>query len=163
MSNYTLPPPPPPTPEPPRGWWSRNWKWVVPVGCGLPIVLLAAFVAVIAFVVFTAVRSSDVYAESISRARKSDEVRARLGEPIEGKWWLLGNLNVDNDRGEADLHIPIKGPRNDGTIRVIATKHDGKWYYAKMQVDIGDDTINLLSDEEQPSPPGSTDTAPPDD
>jgi hypothetical protein len=162
MTNYTMPPAPPPAPEPPRGWWSRNWKWVVPVGCLLPIVLLAAFVAGVAFVAFTVIRSSDVYAESMSRVKKSDAVRARLGEPIESRWWILGSLNIDDDRGEANLRIPIRGPRNDGTVRVVATKRNSKWYYAAMRVDIGEESISLLTDEE-PSPPESTDTAARDD
>jgi hypothetical protein len=28
-------------------WWSRNWKWFVPVGCLSLILLFCAFIAVV--------------------------------------------------------------------------------------------------------------------
>src|SRR5687768_6290156 len=89
----TPPRPRPPQPQP-RGWWSRNWKWVVPVGCLTVLLLLAASVAAIAFFVFNLIRRTDVYKDALARASTHPEVVERLGSPIEPKWWLLGNISL---------------------------------------------------------------------
>ena len=45
------PPPPPPPQQPPRrSWWSRNWKWALPVGCLLPVLLCGGGGALFFFV-----------------------------------------------------------------------------------------------------------------
>ena len=80
------------------GWFSRNWKWALPVGCLLPLVLCGGGILVFVFVVYGAVtgaiRSSDAYQEGMSRARSNPEVVAALGEPIESGWLISGNINV---------------------------------------------------------------------
>ena len=38
-----------------------------------------------------------------------------------------GSINVENQRGEADLDIPISGPGGSGSIHVRATKEAGGW------------------------------------
>jgi hypothetical protein len=147
-------------PHPPANWWSRNWKWVVVVGCLLPLLLMGGCVAGLVLIVFKAVRSSDVYTEALSRAQSSPAVRARLGEPIAPKWWLSGNVNTKNDEGEANITIPIAGPKGDGQIRAIGTKRGGRWTYQTLEVVIGTETINLLTEDDS-STPESSGTTPP--
>ena len=144
--------------QPPGNWWSRNWKWVVLVGCLLPILLCGGGVAGLVLVVFKAIRSSDIYVESLDRASRNAEVRERLGEPVVSKWWLSGNVNTKNGSGDADIRIPISGPKGDGTIHAVAHRSEGRWIYDTLNVAVGDDTINLL--ESNSSPPESTDTSP---
>ena len=151
----TAPPPPPAQPS----WWSRNWMWVVPVGCLTPIVLFALFFAGIVFFVFKLIRSTDVYRDSLARAQAHPEVVRRLGSPIEPKWWVLGSINVDNDEGEADFVVPIRGPKGDGAIEVEATKNDGKWTYSRLVVDMDGAEVDLL--HEQPSAKDSSGSDPP--
>jgi hypothetical protein len=149
------------SPQPPRNWWSRNWKWVVPVGCLLPLLVMGGCVAGLFFIVFEAIRHTEVYTESVSRAQANPEVRARLGEPIEPRWWITGNVNAANDGGDANVSIPIRGPKRSASIHVVATKNRGRWEYQTMDVEIGNDTINLLT---PPISPGeSSGTAPPAD
>ena len=52
------------------GWWSRNWKWFVPLGCLSMIGLVVVFVAAIVVIVFGALKSTDVYKDG-SRGRRS--------------------------------------------------------------------------------------------
>lgn len=153
------PPPPRPPQGPPRSWWSRNWKWVVPVGCLLPVLLVGGCFVGMAVFVFSAIRSSDVYSEALRRAQENPDVIAALGSPIEPKWWLGGNVNVSGESGSASLVIPINGPKGDGAIHVEATKSAGVWNYSKLLVETRGQTINLL--EESASPEESPDTASP--
>jgi hypothetical protein len=131
------------TPRP--GWWSRNWKWFVPVGCLSIIVVAAASVAAILALVFGAMRSADVYKDALSRARANPEVGRALGTPIDAGWMMSGHINVTNRSGDADIEIPISGPKGKGSIRAVATKSEGKWTYSRLvvQPEHGD-AIDLL-------------------
>lgn len=134
------PPYPPQPPLPPqRSWWSRNWKWALPVGCLLPILLCGGFLAflfLIYGVVTGAIRNSDAYAEGMARARANPEVVAALGEPIESGFWISGSINVDGPSGNVDVSIPISGPRGSGTLYVVGTRTAGRWQYSLMEVEI---------------------------
>ena len=135
--DYTRPPqPPPPAGELKRGWWSRNWKWFVPVGCIGFIALLLIGIAAIVGVVFGAIKSSDVYREALQRAQNHPEVQAALGTPIEAGWWMTGQMDVNNDTGSANLSIPISGPKGKGSVHVVATKQGGSWIYSRLDVEV---------------------------
>lgn len=124
--------------QPPSSWWSRNWKWALPIGCLLPIVLCGGGFAAFFFLVFGfvsgAVKSSDAYAEAMTRARSNAEVRAQLGEPIESGFWITGNISVNGPSGNIDVSIPISGPRGSGTLYIVGTKSAGRWQYSTMEV-----------------------------
>ena len=146
--DYTRPqPPPPPRGAPARpGWWVRNWKWVVPVGCLSILVLGAVFIAAIIGVVFGAMKSSDVYREALQRAQNHPEVQAALGTPIESGWWMSGEINVSGPGGNANIQIPISGPKGKADIYAVATKEAGRWKYSTLNVAVdGGRTIDLLS------------------
>jgi Cytochrome oxidase complex assembly protein 1 len=121
-------------PPPQRSWWSRNWKWVVPVGCLVPLLGCGGLIAVGMVIVFGAIRSSDVYTEAMARAKADKQVQAQLGEPIEAGWMTTGNINLTNDTGTADLTIPLTGPKKSATLHAVATKAAGKWEYTTLDV-----------------------------
>src|SRR5882762_1525269 len=114
--------PPPFAPQPPRGgWWSRNWKWFVPTGCFTFIVLVVIFVVCMVLFVFSVLKSSDVYKTALDRAKNDQRVVAALGTPIRDGMVPSGNTKVSGSSGEADLAIPISGPKGKATINVIGT------------------------------------------
>ncbi len=137
-----MPPPPPGGPEQPprRSWWSRNWKWALPVGCLLPILVCGGGFAVLFLAIFGAVsgavKSSEPYQEAMSRARANPEVVAALGEPIEPGWMISGNISVSGPSGNVDVSIPISGPKGSGTLYVVGTRAAGRWQYQTMDVEI---------------------------
>jgi hypothetical protein len=63
-------------------------------------------------------------------------VVAALGSPIDEGWYLSGTTNVNGASGDADLSIPISGPKGKGTIYAVATKSAGEWTYSKLMVKI---------------------------
>ena len=121
---------------PRRGWWSRNWKWFVPTGCLSLIALFLAFIALIVFVVFGAMKSTDVYKTAVARAKASPAVIAALGSPITEGMFLSGSANTSGGSGTADMSIPISGPKGKATIYVTATKSGGEWDYSKLYVQL---------------------------
>jgi hypothetical protein len=117
-------------------WWTRNWKWVVPAGCFSILVLFVGFVGSIALIVFGAMKSTDVYKEALARARVNSGVIEALGSPITEGFLVSGNTNVNGASGDANLSIPISGPKGKGTIYVAASKSLGRWNYTGLIVEI---------------------------
>ena len=159
--DYTQPPNPL-GPRPERSWWSRNWKWVVPLGCLTPIVLIGGCFAGIVFFAFSAIRATDLYSDSVRRAQNDPRVIEALGPPVEPGWWVAGTVNVDNDSGEADFSVPLLGTRARGTLDVEGSRDRGEWRYSVMQVRVDDGPVIDLIPPLDPSTPGSAGTDPPD-
>ena len=135
-----------PAAQPQPGWWSRNWKWFVPTGCLTILLLIVAFVAVIFVFVFGILKSSDVYKTALERGKTHPAVIEALGEPIKEGWLLSGKTNVEGTSGEADIGIPISGPKGTGTIYAVATKSAGRWTYRTLEVEVSGrpERIDLL-------------------
>jgi Cytochrome oxidase complex assembly protein 1 len=122
------------TPRP--NWWKRNWTWFVPLGCFSTLLLFVAFVGSIALIVFSAMKSTDVYKEALARAKANPAVIEALGSPITEGFFVSGSTNVNGASGEAKLSTPISGPSGKGTIYVAASKSLGRWNYSVLIVEI---------------------------
>ncbi len=137
-------------------WWGRNWKWLVPTGCLTFLLLVVGFVALLVVVIFGAMKSSDVYKGALAKARANPAVIDALGSPIKEGMFLSGNTNVNGASGEANLAIPISGPKGNGTIYVIASKSAGLWTYTTLVAELEKthQRINLIGTESpQKMPP----------
>ena len=119
-----------------KNWWDRNWKWVVPVGCLTGIAAFVGFIALIMMIGFGAMKASDVYREALAIAKADPAVVEALGTPIKAGFFTSGNINVNGPSGNADLSIPISGPKGKGTIYVEATKSAGEWLFSRLEVAI---------------------------
>ncbi len=98
--------------------------------------LLFAFVGSIALVVFSAMKSTDVYKDALARVEAHPSVIEALGSPIKEGFLVSGNTNVNGASGEANLSIPISGPKGKATIYVAAIKSLGEWNYSGLVVEI---------------------------
>jgi len=125
---------PPATPKP--NWWTRNWKWFVPLGCFTVLLLFVVFAGSIVVIVFSAMKSTDVYKEALARAKADPAVIEALGSPIKEGFLVSGNSNVNGASGESNLAIPISGPKGKGTIYASATKSLGRWIYSGLVVEV---------------------------
>jgi len=137
-------------PEAKGNWWTRNWRWFVPTGCLTILILLVAFVGSIVMIVFSAIKSTDPYRGAFASAKMHPAVIEALGSPIKEGFFVSGNTNVNGAAGEADLAIPISGPKGKGTIYVKAAKSLGRWSYSDLIVEIQAKGIDLLKG---PAPP----------
>ena len=131
---------------PPPSWWSRNWKWFVPVCIGGPILVCGGFVTLLVALVFGVIRNTEVYAQAVYAARTDAQVVAALGTPIEEGFLVSGNIEVSDQSGSADLAIPISGPYGSATIHAVAEKQRGEWFFDNLEVvvDETDERIDLL-------------------
>lgn len=141
---------PPPLPAPKRG----GAKWVF-LGCGGCLTLLilgglcfAGFV----WLVMGAIKGTDVYAEAFKRMQNSAQVQESLGTPIEAGWMFQGSVNYANGAGNADISVPVTGPKGEATLVAKATKQSGEaWQYSVMEVRLaGGGTIDLKGSPQLP-------------
>jgi len=117
-------------------WWKRNWKWFVPLGCFTVVLLFLVSVGSILLIVFSALKSTDVYKDALARAKADPAVIGALGSPLQDGFLVSGNTNVNGASGESNLSIPISGPKGKGTIYVSAKKSLGQWNYSGLVVEI---------------------------
>src|SRR5271157_1659869 len=138
---------------PGKNWFERNWKWVVPSGCLTIIVLILGFIAGVFCVVEISIRSSDVYNQALAQAQANSQVSEKIGRPLNAGWFATGEINIHNDSGDADITIPISGPKGKGWIYAVAKKKAGVWRYETLLVEVDgqEDQINLLQSPPAPS------------
>jgi hypothetical protein len=111
--------------------------------------LAVLFVACIVFLVFSVMKSSDAYKMAVARAKSDQRVVAVLGTPISEGMFPSGKTNVNGPSGEADISIPISGPKDKATIYAVAAKSEGTWTFSKLNVKIEGtgETIDLNETE----------------
>ena len=116
------------------------------MGCLTVALLFLAFIGSILVIVFSAMKSTDVYKEALARAKADPAVIEALGSPIKDGFLLSGNTNVNGASGESNMAIPISGPKGKGTIYVSANKSLGRWNYSGLVVKVGQthERIDLL-------------------
>lgn len=127
----------------------------MPVTVVTLVVFFVALVGSIALIVFSAIKSTDVYKEALTRAKAHPAVIEAIGLPITEGLLVSGNTSVNGASGEANLSIPISGPNGKATIYVAATKSLGQWNYSGLVAEIEKthERINLLQNAAVPSRP----------
>lgn len=148
------------------GWFSRNWKWVVGLGCALPLLCCGVFSIGTYFTVVKVIQGTPVFAEALEKANTNPEVTAALGSPVTPGLALNGSVKESGSTGTADFTIPLKGPKGEGSLQVSASKKGGQWAFDTLTADVGGKSIDLLAGEGPKLPAGtppSMNGAPPDD
>jgi hypothetical protein len=130
-------------------WFARNWKWAGPLGLLALGLVFTVLVGSVFFLVETSFRRSEVYTQALARARANPQVSEKIGQPLQEGWLASGSMNTSGPSGDADLSIPINGPKGKGTLYVVAKKSVGQWRFETLQVEVEGETkpIDLLQPE----------------
>jgi hypothetical protein len=149
----TYPPPPPgqvygqppgQAPAQQRSWFSRNWGWLLGCGCLSVLVGGALVVLLIVMLVFSAIKSTDVYKASLQQVQNSPAAQQQLGTPIVDSYYVGGNVNIQNNSGAADLQFPVSGPKGSGTVKVKATLTNGRWSITSLVLEVNGQPAPVL-------------------
>jgi len=124
------------TQQPQKTWWGRHWKWVVPVGCVVPVLFCSGLILLIFSAVFGMIKGSQPYTQSLTAAQANAQVQTALGTPIEPALLVTGNIQLNNANGFADIQYQITGPKGSATVYVVGNKTAGTWTYTTMAVEI---------------------------
>ena len=117
-------------------WFGRNWKWVVPLGCLLPVLFVGGCGLLAFLVAIGIMKQSDAYKIAVARAQVNQAVIQAIGSPISQTGIVSGNSNVSGAVGEANLSIPVSGPKGKATLYVEAKKSADAWFFQAMVVKI---------------------------
>ena len=128
-------------------WWKRNWKWAVPTGGCLFIIICV--VSCVGYSVYKVAdklsEDTSVFAfiEVVSTVQKNEELAEVLGKPIRIEDEDYDPELVDN---HMELDIELDGSKHSGILKVSADKTDDGWEYSKFEVTVNDtgQVIDLL-------------------
>jgi len=108
----------------------------VPLGCLLPVLFMGGC-GLLAFLFATGIiKQSDAYKIALARAQANPAVIEAIGSPISQTGVVSGNSNVSGAVGEANLSIPLSGPKGRATLYVEAKKSADRWLFQTMVVEI---------------------------
>nr|WP_321247545.1 cytochrome c oxidase assembly factor Coa1 family protein [uncultured Psychroserpens sp.] len=129
-----------------KSWFSRNWGWVLGGGCLSLIVVGVLVIGGIVYKVSDTLKESEPYTYALIRTIDNERVVEFLGTPIETNGMGSTSYKYANGSTSAELVIPIKGPKDEGSIIVDAEKINDEWAYNLLYVKIDGETetINLL-------------------
>ena len=80
--------------QPQDSSWSRNWKWMVPVGCLTPVLLCGGFLTFVMTLAFGVMKSSVPYTQSLEAVKAHPQAQRELGDPIEPGFIVTGSVNL---------------------------------------------------------------------
>lgn len=128
-------------------WWKRNWKWALPTGgCLTLLILFITIVGLGAFGIVKNVKENTNYDTIIAKVQTHEAVTGVLGTPIEQDGIGSYNISINNGDRTSGATIPIKGPNGTGQLYVTTSgKGDSKTYtQLEVYIDKTEEVINLL-------------------
>ncbi len=111
---------------------------------GSLLIVFILFIALIMFIPRTVLRNSEVHAQAMDMLRANPQAVELLGEPIEAGRAVSGSVSTANGGGEAELWIPVSGPRDSGELVVEAVRIGGAWDFLKLELNVGGQSLNLF-------------------
>ena len=105
---------------------SKHWKRSLAIFVGFMVLFLCF--------VFVVIGNSAVAKMAFAAAQVSPVVREQLGEPLKRSFFTSGNIQVSDSTGQADIAVPISGPKGKATLYVEARKSAGHWKIETLEV-----------------------------
>lgn len=130
-------------------WWKRNWKWALPTGGCLTIILV-----MVAFIGYGVYKVSDAFsngtsifafAKVVKTVQEHPQVIETLGKPIDIE---TDNYDPMIENDALDIEMILDGSKSDGVLKVKAHKVNEEWVYEIFTVTL-DDTQEVLDLRDQ--------------
>ncbi|RYZ42854.1 MAG: hypothetical protein EOO71_06280 [Myxococcaceae bacterium] len=137
-------------PVPRQGWWNRNWKWAVPVGCLSLMGSCVCFAAIAIGYGYTSFRDMGAYTDALAQAQDDPQVQKALGSPFKPGFPSNTQVSTTNGRTHASFVVPLDGPKADGTLHAVADKDGESWTFRTLYVELADGSRVDLLDAEAP-------------
>ncbi len=124
----------------PKGWFSRNWKWIAGLFGGAALLGCLCVAAVMGITgisiagAFSMIKGNPVYQEALQTVQADSRAQEMLGTPITAGWMISGEISESGSTGTADFSIPVSGPKGSGRVDVVARKVNGEWTITLLQL-----------------------------
>lgn len=131
-----------------ESWFKRNWKWVVPTGgCLTLIVVIAIFIVSAIYKLSSEIDNSDHAQYALEQIHQNEKAIEILGQPIEKGDVSNINLQWINGVSKISFDMTVSGPKNKGTVYLKAEKKGDDYSYKEMRLKIDEtnEVINLVS------------------
>ncbi len=137
--------------EPPqRGWFARNWLWFIPVVVILPIIICAGCCTGIFTVVIGTMKASDPYVQALAAVQEDPRVQEAIGTPIKDvTWFPIGEVNFDNNQGDARFDFDVEGPKGRAHVRTESRMVNGAWSIVELIVTVEATNERIVFDPPQ--------------
>ena len=110
--------------------------------------LSAAGIVLIAVLVVSqfAVTHTDAYRLAVATARQTPQFTEALGAPVEEGWFSADKWEFGSP-ATAQLTIPVKGSKREGSLRARAVKEESRWRLTELALEFtgSSERIDLLS------------------
>lgn len=125
-------------------WWKRNWKWALPSGGCLTVIII-----VFSFIVYNIYTFGNelstktnvfAFAKVVMEVQSNQEVIKALGTPIEIE---DGDYDPELNNGIMILDLELKGSKSNGTVDAKATKTENGWEFEIFTVTL-DETGEII-------------------
>ena len=127
-----------------QSWWKRNWKWALPSGGCLTILIIIAIVIGVTFNSLTKSTSIIAYINVVTELQANKEVAEALGKPIEIR---DEGYDPEFSKDRLDIQMELDGQKADGTLIAKADKIDGEWVYSMCMITVeGTDQVIDMKD-----------------
>ena len=149
----TNPPPPVSVASAPKSSNSTKKAWLFGC-CGALVLTLVGLLSVFGVAVFgfafKTLRDSEAAQAALRESQASTALIEEIGEPMKMGWFLEGGVNVGvaNNSGNADILVPIKGPKGTASVHAIGVREGGVWIMQEMTATVEGtgNTVDLLAD-----------------
>ncbi|MBN8226035.1 hypothetical protein JYK02_00760 [Corallococcus macrosporus] len=139
-------------PVPRQGWWSRNWKWALPVGCLGMVGSCFCFAAIAVGWGYSSIKDMDAYTDAITEAQEDPHVQQALGGTFKPGFPSSTQVSNVNGRSHAEFVVPLDGPKADGNLHAVADKNGEAWTFSTLYVQVeGGQRIDLLDTGDAPA------------
>lgn len=111
------------------------------------ILSLIAGGALFYFSVCGLIHFSEPYQQSVNLIEKNESALNALGAPIKIGFFITGKIKLKKGFGEATMHIPVSGTKEEGQVTTHFYKENGAWAIdqALLYLAGSTDPLNLLS------------------
>lgn len=143
------------------GWFTRNWKWLVPTLVIAPIFFSCSCLVGGLIGISRVVRNQPVYRQAWEQVQQSPALRTEMGQPIEEGWMAQTQYHREGDENQVLITFNIEGPAAEGTVQAAGVEVDGQWQLTEAKVftrggPSGETVIPIVEAPDEPeSAPGS--------
>lgn len=118
-----------------KPWFSRNWKWVVPVF--IVILFCAGVLFALGDIIKgmgTAMSDPELIGKAEQRAQQHPEVQLYFGNELKVGTIIEGDVLLSEDGKIIRTTVPLKGEKGSGMIDIYAHRLDEKWIHDSIHV-----------------------------
>ncbi len=116
-----------------QSWWKRNWKWALPSGGCLTILIIIAVIVIMGINSLSKNTSILPFIKVVTELQSNTEVAEALGKPIDIR---DETYDPEISPDHLDIEMQLDGQKADGTLIVKADKIDGKWVYTVFTITV---------------------------